>query len=127
MNHPLTRPSRATRARSSIAPLAILFGPLAAAVMSYACIKPSHVASALEVAQVACILTHEQVDDESVLAKACDISDALVPEIRKILFARKAAAKEKAKLGAPAGCPNASAATPVAPSASASSPANPKH
>lgn len=118
---------KSLRARSRATSLAVFLGPLVAAMTSYACIKPSHVAGALEVAEVTCILLHDQVDDESALARACGISDALIPEIRKILFARKAAAKERAKAASTA-CPPASAtASATAPATSASSSASAKH
>lgn len=113
--------------------VAVLTGPFLAATMSYACIKPSHVATALEAAEVACILINDAVEDEALLAKACNISSALIPEIRKIIFARKAAIKERQKAAAtasvscaPASTPVAMTSSPLAASASASSaPASP--
>lgn len=106
-------PMKANVVRTKTMAMAVFFGPVFAAMTSYACIRPSHVASALEVAEVTCILLNDRIDDESALAKACNISDALLPEIRKILFARKASANEHAKMAASA-CPQASGTNTVA-------------
>ena len=51
------------------------------------------------VAEMACILVHEDIADDTTLAHVCNISDALVPELRKILSARKAAAAKKMSAG----------------------------
>jgi hypothetical protein len=115
----------ALRVRNKAVAALVLASPFVAASMSYACVKPSHVVSALEAAEVACILIHESVDDEHALAKACNISDALVPEVRKILFARKAAEKQKAASAASTtACPPASSASSTSASASATASAS---
>ncbi len=102
MNTAHTIPPQSSRVKTKKAAAMVLAMPLLASVMSYACIRPVHAVTALEGAQVACILINDVVEDEGVLARVCGISDALIPEIRKIIFARKAAAQHKASAAASA-------------------------
>lgn len=58
--------------------------------------------SALDVAQVACIIAQQERPDEDV-AKVCDVFDDMLPHMRRILSeSRKASARASAKPGA---CP----------------------
>lgn len=57
------------------------------------CVNTRNVNTALDVTQAACVLIHEQVDDAATLAKICNVTDALLPEVRKLIFARKSAKK----------------------------------
>lgn len=82
--------------------LGIFALPLTLATVSYACIKPSHVVTALDAVQIACILVSETVDDEATLAKVCGVSEELIPEVRKVVLARKTAAAHKASASASA-------------------------
>jgi len=50
----------------------------------------------LDVAELSCVLFHDEIEDEKTLAKACGIAEDLIPEVRKIVFARKSAASKKA-------------------------------
>lgn len=61
--------------------------------------------NALDVAEMSCVLFHEDIQDEAALARACDIAEALIPELRKLLAAKKSAAQKKAALKADAGTP----------------------
>lgn len=56
--------------------------------------------SVLDVTQIACVLVHDWSDDESWLAKQCDIADDYLPEVRKLVAARKKAASMKASMNA---------------------------
>ena len=58
--------------------------------------------TALDVAEMSCLFFHDDIEDEATLAKICQISEALIPEVRKIIFARKDAMKMKAKAAASA-------------------------
>ena len=59
----------------------------------------------LDVAEAACILFHDDIEDEVALARACGIGEALLPELRMILSARKSAKAQKAAMGAPSSSP----------------------
>lgn len=50
----------------------------------------------LDVAEMSCLLFHDDIEDEKTLAKMCDIAEDLIPEVRKIVFARKSAMVKKA-------------------------------
>lgn len=63
-----------------------------------ACITPKTVKSALDVGQVACILVNDWLDEDHAVAKACDIADDYLPEVRKLVAARKRAAAMKASM-----------------------------
>lgn len=64
----------------------------------------------LDVAEMSCVLFHDEVEDEKTLATICGIAEELIPDIRKIVFARKSATAKKAAA--------ASASASAAPSAS---------
>lgn len=82
------------------------------------CNKHQVAQTALDVAQTTCVLLHDQIDDVSTLAKACDVAEALIPELRKLLFARKtASAKRAGASSSSASCPSSSAVPSAAPSA----------
>lgn len=86
------------KASKSIA--GVIFAPLFLATVSYACIKPVYVTGALDAVQIACILVSDIVEDDHVLAQMCGVSEELLPEIRKIVLARKTAAAHKASAAA---------------------------
>lgn len=50
----------------------------------------------LDVAEMSCVLFHDEVEDEKVLATLCGIAEELIPDIRKVVFARKSAVARKA-------------------------------
>lgn len=58
----------------------------------------------LDFAEYECLFLHPDLADEKALAIACNIGEDLIPEVRKILMARKAAAAKMA-----ASAPSASA------------------
>jgi hypothetical protein len=72
------------------------------ATSSYACIKPSYVHTALDAAQIACVLLTD-AEDSSAVSKVCDIAEALIPDVQKLLEGRKQAAKRRAAAAADAG------------------------
>ena len=51
----------------------------------------------LNVTEAACVLFHEEIEDEATLARACNIAEDLIPEVRKLIYARKSARAMKAK------------------------------
>ncbi len=59
--------------------------------------------SVLDIAQIACVLVHDWSDDESWISKQCDIADDYLPEVRKLVAARKKAAAMKASMNPDAG------------------------
>lgn len=67
----------------------------------------------LDVAEMSCVLYHEDVEEEGKLAQICGIAEDLIPEIRKIVFARKSAAKMKADK--PLAAPSTSTSASVKP------------
>lgn len=76
------------------------------------CQKPSprEIAThALDVTQVACILIQEWTEDESAVAKACNIVEEYLPEVRKIILAAKQARAMKAAMNGSASVTAASA------------------
>lgn len=50
----------------------------------------------LDVAELSCVLFHEEIEDDTTLAKTCGIAQELIPEVRKVIFARKQAMAKKA-------------------------------
>lgn len=68
---------------------ASLSGIIALALISCACWFAPVAKTALDLASAACILANASVDDSDV-AKACGIADALIPEMRKLLQAQRA-------------------------------------
>lgn len=56
---------------------------------------------ALDLVELTCILEHDEIQDERALAVACAVSEDLLPELRKILAAKKAAAARKMGKTAP--------------------------
>ncbi len=50
----------------------------------------------LDFAELACILEQDDIQDEKALAIACNVSEDLLPEVRKVLAAKRAAAARKA-------------------------------
>ena len=99
---PLRKPS--SRLRSRIMRGARALGWLgvigvASTGLGAKCVTAQNARSVLDVAEMACILFHEDIADDAALAHACNISDALIPELRKILSARKAAAAKKMSAG----------------------------
>lgn len=97
----------------------IFLAPILLASTSYACIRPAHVVGALDAVQIACVLVSDLVEDEHQLAQICGVAEDLLPEIRKVVLARKTATAHKATVAAST---SASALAPcaAAPSASAS-------
>lgn len=112
--------------RTSKSLAGVFLAPILLASTSYACIRPAHVVGALDAVQIACVLVSDLVEDEHKLAQICGVAEDLLPEIRKVVLARKAASAHKAAAAASA---SASVSTPIpapcapcaaAPSASAS-------
>lgn len=71
------------------------------ALASQACISAQHrpiLKSVLDVAQVACVLVDDHLEDEHALSKACDIADDYIPEVRTLIQAKKQAAARKLAL-----------------------------
>lgn len=64
----------------------------------------------LDVAEMSCLLFHDDIEDEKTLAKICGIAEELIPDVRKIVFARKSAYAKKAAAAASA---SASAVPPA--------------
>lgn len=74
------------------------------ATLSAGCIKttPARVVkSVLDVAQVACILVNDHLDDANQLAKICDVADEYIDDVRQLVAARKKAAAMKAAAAKP--------------------------
>lgn len=59
--------------------------------------------SVLDITQIACVLVHDWSDDESWISKQCDIAEDYLPEVRKLVAARKKAAAMKASMKPDAG------------------------
>ena len=59
--------------------------------------------SVLDVAQTACVLVDDHTDDEHALARACDIAEEYIPDVRILMQAKKQAVARKAALAADAG------------------------
>lgn len=72
----------------------LMVAPAMLALSSYACIKPSYVHSALDAAQIACVLLAD-AEDGSAVSKACDVAEALIPDVQKLLEGRKQATARK--------------------------------
>lgn len=107
------------------------------AAMSTACLSPtprSIIKTGLDIAQIACVIVHDNVDDTHVLAKMCDISEDYLDVIRDLVLGRnqakamKAAAAASASASAsgsgsvkapPSAPPSATPSAPPAASASA--------
>ena len=91
-----------------------LVGAVAVAGIGASCQKPTPKEIAehtLDVTQMACVLVHEFLDNESAVAKACNIATDYIPDIRKILQASKQAKAMKAA-AATSALGSASAAAP---------------
>lgn len=76
-----------------------LVGAVAVSGIGASCQKPTPKEIAthtLDVAQIACVLVHEFLEDESAVARACDIATDYIPDIRKLLQASKQAKAIKA-------------------------------
>lgn len=84
---------------------------IAAAGFGATCNRQQVAHTVLDVAQTACVLLHDQIEDEAVLAKTCDVAEALIPELRKLVLARKDASAKKAAAAPSSGCPAASTTT----------------
>ncbi len=108
--------------RTSKSLAGVLVAPMLLASTSYACIRPAHVVGALDAVQIACVLVSDLVEDEHKLAQICGVAEDLLPEIRKVVLARKAASAHKATAAASASASASSVSAPcaAAPSASAS-------
>lgn len=90
-----------------------MLGVLAVASVGFGatCNRQQVTHTALDVAQATCVLLHDQIDDVSTLAQVCDVAEALIPELRKLIFARKSAAARKASVASSSSvsaCPSAS-------------------
>lgn len=108
--------------RTSKSLAGVFLAPILLASTSYACIRPAHVVGALDAVQIACVLVSDLVEDEHKLAQICGVAEDLLPEIRKVVLARKAASAHKATASASASASASSVSAPcaAAPSASAS-------
>ncbi len=108
--------------RTSKSLAGVFLAPILLASTSYACIRPAHVVGALDAVQIACVLVSDLVEDEHKLAQICGVAEDLLPEIRKVVLARKAASAHKATAAASASASASSVSAPcaAAPSASAS-------
>lgn len=73
-----------------------LFGPALLFVLctGATCWKPI-ARTVLDVAELACILESDS-SDERAIAVACNVAEDLIPEVRRLLQAKKAAAQSKA-------------------------------
>jgi len=81
----------------------LVLGPTLLAVNG--CIRATpggYVKTVLDVAEAACVLVHDNVEDAHWLAKTCNIADDYLPEIEKLVSARKVAAAKKAAMAASA-------------------------
>lgn len=72
-----------------------LLAPLFLFCTGATCWKPV-ARGALDLVEYTCLFEHDDIQDEKVLATLCNISDDLIPEVRKVLAAKKAAADKKA-------------------------------
>lgn len=50
----------------------------------------------LDAVELSCVLFHDDIEEDAKLAKVCGIAEELLPEVRKVVFARKSAAAKKA-------------------------------
>lgn len=73
----------------------LMLAPMMLAASSYACIKPSYVHTALDAAQIACVLLAD-AEDGTAVGKACGVAEALIPDVQKLLEGRKQAARKRA-------------------------------
>lgn len=78
-----------------------------------ACLRPGQAQTVLDIVQIACVLATD-LTDERHLAQVCGVADDMLPEVRKILSAKKVAAAKRATAAA-----SASASVSATPSASA--------
>lgn len=60
------------------------------------CLTQKNAKSVLDIAQMACVLFHDDIEDVKVLATLCNVAEGDYPEVNKILLARKSAAAQKA-------------------------------
>jgi hypothetical protein len=91
----------------------LFLGPTLLAVNG--CIRATpggYVKTVLDVAEAACVLVHDNVDDAHWIAKACNIADDYLPEIEKLVSARKVAAARKAAMAASASASSSSVPAP---------------
>lgn len=59
---------------------------------------PKNVKTTLDVANAACVLFHDEVEDVKILGELCGISEDFWPEVRDLVAARKQAASRKAAM-----------------------------
>lgn len=97
----------------------VLVAPILLASTSYACIRPAHIVGALDAVQIACVLVSDMVEDEHKLAQICGVAEEMLPEIRKVVLARKTAAAHKATVASNAPSASAASTAPCAPAPSA--------
>lgn len=91
----------------------LFLGPTLLAVNG--CIRATpggYVKTVLDVAEAACVLVHDNVEDAHWLAKTCNIADDYLPEIEKLVSARKAAAAKKAAMATSASASSTSGSAP---------------
>ncbi len=69
---------------------AVFIGALALAGCS--AITRRDVQTALDVAQIACVIAHAESDDTTV-QEVCQIADALMPDVRRVLAEQRAASR----------------------------------
>lgn len=74
-----------------------IFVMLLASMTVGATCNRSVVRTVLDVSEAACILFHDEIEDEAKLASVCNVAEALIPEVRKLVYARKTARFMKAK------------------------------
>lgn len=72
-----------------------LLAPLFLFCTGATCWKPV-ARGALDLVEYTCLFEHDEIQDEKVLSALCNISEDLIPEVRKVLAAKKAAAEKKA-------------------------------
>lgn len=73
---------------------AVLFGAIALAGCS--AIGRRDVQTALDVAQIACVIAHAESDDTTV-QEICQVVDALMPDVRRVLAEQRAASRRFAE------------------------------
>ncbi len=69
---------------------ALLFGAFALAGCS--AITRRDVQTALDVAQIACVIAHAESDDATV-QEICQVADVLMPDVRRVLAEQRAASR----------------------------------
>jgi hypothetical protein len=69
---------------------AVLFGALA--LVGCSTLNRRDVQTALDVAQIACVIAHAESDDATV-QEICQVADVLMPDVRRVLAEQRAASR----------------------------------